>query len=72
MELAAASSYADPEPQLERALQAVLQQAQQSLLDHDQRQTALNCPPTPTSQGAASSDSIDSVPAGFISAPENG
>jgi hypothetical protein len=61
MELAAASSYADPAPQLERALQGVIQQAQQSLLDHDQ-QTALNGPPTPTSQGAASSDSIDSVP----------
>ena len=61
MELAAASSYADPAPQLERALQGVLQQAQQSLLDHDQ-QTALNGPPTPTSQGAASADSIDSAP----------
>jgi hypothetical protein len=60
IELAAASSYADPAPQLERALQAAIQQAQQSFLDHDQ-QTALNVPPNPTPQRAASSDSIDSV-----------
>jgi tetratricopeptide (TPR) repeat protein len=60
MELAAASSHADPAPQLERALQAVIQQAQQSLLDHDQ-ETALNAPSNPTSQRAASSDSIDSL-----------
>jgi tetratricopeptide (TPR) repeat protein len=61
MELAAASSYADPDPELERSLQGVIKQAQQSLLDHDQ-QTALNGSLTMTWQGAASSDPIDSTP----------
>ena len=64
MELAAASSYAAPEPELERSLQAVIREARQSLLDHDQQtalQTALNRPLTLTWQGAAGPDTIDSA-----------
>jgi hypothetical protein len=60
MELAAASSYADPDPELERALQGVIQQVQQSLLADDQ-QTALAGPANPASQGAASADPVDSL-----------